>query len=61
MRHSNKTLLPEITIEDLRNLKTLVEERLDTSLPEPIRKKFSQADLWNINKQKRTFKTRRYL
>lgn len=61
MKHSTKTLLPALSISDLKNLTILVEERLDVSIPETGKKKFSQADLWNINKHRRTFQTRRYL
>ena len=61
MKHSTKTLLPDLTIADLKKLTTLVDERLDAHMPEPGKKQFSQADLWNINKQRKTFITRRYL
>ena len=61
MKHSTTKLLPALTISDLKNLTILVEERLDVHVPETGKKKFSHADLWNINKQGKTFATRRYL
>lgn len=61
MRHSTKTLLPELTISEIQNLTIVVEERLDVNIPGKVKKQFSQADLWNINKQRKSFSTRRYL
>ena len=61
MKHTTKILLPALTIADLKNLTTIVDERLDTQVPATEKKQFNQADLWNINKQRRTFSTRRYL
>ena len=61
MKHSTKTLLPALTNSDLKILTSIVEERLDAHVPVIGKKQFSQADLWNINKQRRTFATRRYL
>ena len=61
MRHSTKTLLPELTISEIKNLTVVVEERLDVNIPVKVKKQFCQADLWNINKQRKSFSTRRYL
>lgn len=61
MKHSTKTLLPALTISDLKNLTIVVEERLDAHTPAIEKKQFTQVDLWNINKQRKTFKARQYL
>ncbi len=61
MKFSTKNLHPVLTMIEHKNLTILVEERLDVPMPATTKKKFGSVDLWNINKQRKSFKIRRYL
>lgn len=60
MKKQNQGYLLYVTKMELLNLTNIVEERLDVGY-KPAEKKpsFTAAELWNIQRQRRTFVQRR--
>lgn len=59
MKHYSKTLLPVVKREAIQTLTTVVNETLDV-FPRTERR-FTPADLWNIQKRRRVFNFRKFL
>ena len=60
MRHQSSTLFTTLTKEELENIISIVSETMAVGQTTTKEKKFSAADLWNIQRQKRTFVQRRF-
>lgn len=61
MKLVSNTLLSNLSLSELSNLKYQVRERLDVRFAQKKNKVFTAADLWNIHQQKRSFKKRSYI
>lgn len=59
MKFQSNTLFPIISKKELRELSTITHETLD--VPVKKERKFTMVDLWNIQKQKKSFQVRQYL
>lgn len=61
MRHQSVSLFTVLTKEEIENIIKTVSETIATSHSTASREKnFSAADLWNIQRQRRTFVQRRF-
>jgi hypothetical protein len=60
MRRQSISLFTRLTKEELASITTIVKEVVAMEHKATIEKKFSPADLWNIQRQKRTFVQRRF-
>jgi hypothetical protein len=59
MRRQSVSLFTTLSKEELEAIINTVNETLATGQPSMKEKKFSAADLWNIQRQKRSFVQRR--
>ena len=57
MKKQSTTVFTQLSSENLSNLTTIVAETLAMDV---AKKSFSAADLWYIQRQKRSFSQRRY-
>ena len=60
MKKQLTTLFTGLSAEQVNSLTTVVAETLATGLEAPKPKIFTAADLWNIQRQKRAFISRRF-
>ncbi|MDO9374203.1 MAG: hypothetical protein V4725_00510 [Bacteroidota bacterium] len=58
MKKQSNTLFSDINKEQLANLTTVVKETINLGI-QSARRNFSAAELWDIQRRKRTFTTRR--
>ena len=58
MKKQSTTLFTDINKEQLTNLTTIVKETVSLGI-QAARRKFSAAELWDIQRRKRVFPTRR--
>lgn len=62
MKFQSNTLLAPISKANVKNLTSIVNETLDVNIHSKKQTKiFSAAELWMIRKQRRTFRTRRFI
>jgi len=59
-KHSN-TLFSLLSLEEKINLTSSVEEKLAEGFTPTRQKTFTEAELWNIQRQRRTIGQRRFL
>jgi len=59
MKRQSVSLFTTLTIEELEAIINIVSETIAGGQSITKEKKFSSADLWNIQRQKRTFVQRR--
>ena len=59
-KHSN-TLLTSLSVTEIVNLTSTVEETLAEGFTPPRQKVFTEAELWNIQRQRRSMVQRRFL
>ena len=60
MKKQSNTPFAQISRENFKNLTVIVKETLGTCTTTNARKIFSVADLWNIQRQRKSFIQRRY-
>ena len=60
MIHQSVSLFTTLTKEELEAIINIVTETIAVRQTTTREKKFSSADLWNIQRQKRTFVQRRF-
>ena len=60
MRHQSNSLFTTLTKEELEGIINMVSETIAAGQTATRQKKFNAADLWNIQRQKRTFIQRRF-
>ena len=60
MKKQSNTLFTYLNIEQVQNLTSIVKETLAKNANTVSNKTFSAADLWNIQRQKKSFVQRRY-
>ena len=60
MRHQSSSLFTTLTKEEFEGIINIVSETISLGQTTTKEKKFSAADLWNIQRQKRTFVQRRF-
>jgi hypothetical protein len=60
MKKQSETLFTQISNQQVNNLTTIVKETLATGISMVPGKTFSAADLWNIQRQKKSMLQRRY-
>ncbi|MEO6720231.1 MAG: hypothetical protein ABIN67_07680 [Ferruginibacter sp.] len=60
MKKQSETLFAQISDQQVNSLTTIVKETLATSISKVARNAFSAADLWNIQRQKKSMLQRRY-
>lgn len=60
MKKQSKTLFTQIDEDQYKTMTTVVNETLASGFNQHSNKIFSTADLWNIQRQKRTTVQRRY-
>jgi len=61
MKKQNHGYLMYVTKMELQQLMHITEERLDISGRQEERKSFTTADLWNIQRNRRSFGQRRFI
>jgi hypothetical protein len=59
-KHSN-TLFSTLSLEERVNLTSTVDETLAEGFPPPRQRIFTAAELWNIQRQRRSIVQRRFL
>lgn len=59
MKKQNQGYLTQVTNMSLQKLTTVVEETIASGFKQEEKKVFSSADLWNIQRNKRSFVQRR--
>lgn len=60
MRHQSNSLFTTLSKEELEAIINIVSETIAVGQTNMREKKFNAADLWNIQRQKRTFVQRRF-
>ena len=60
MKRQSNTPFAQISSEDLRNLITIVKETVATCTNINSEKTFTAAELWNIQRQKKSLYKRRF-
>lgn len=60
MRHQSSSLFTTLSKEELEAIINIVSETIAVGQANMREKKFNAADLWNIQRQKRTFVQRRF-
>ncbi len=60
MKKQSTSLFGDINREELKNLTNVVKETLGLGLTQSNKRMFSAAELWDIQRRKRTFTTRRF-
>jgi hypothetical protein len=60
MKKQSTTLLSTISKAQVDNLTNIVKETIVPGYAEIAKKQFTAADLWNIQRQRRTFVQRRF-
>lgn len=61
MKFQSQTVLPGLNKSTMKKLVSIVEERLDIPDQVKTQQKFTSAEMWMINKQRKVFFTRKYL
>jgi hypothetical protein len=61
MKKQNQGYLTYVTAMELQKLTSMVEERIDADVKAEEKKIFSAAELWNIQRNKRSFVQRRFI
>ncbi len=61
MKKQSNTFLTQLGTEQITSLTAMVNETLASEYKVAATKIFTAADLWNIQKQKKAFATRRYM
>jgi len=61
MKKTNNTLLLQISGEQVKNLTTVVNETIAFDTHENSNKVFTAANLWNIQRNKKTVNSRRFI
>ncbi|MBC7890260.1 MAG: hypothetical protein H7Z13_20485 [Ferruginibacter sp.] len=61
MKKQSASILTQISTEQLQRLTTIVTETVATGFDQPKGKKFTTADLWNIQRQGKTRIQRRFI
>ena len=60
MKKQSETLFTQISNQQVNSLTTIVKETLAAGISKVAGKTFSAADLWNIQRQKKSMLQRRY-
>ncbi|MEO6548748.1 MAG: hypothetical protein ABIN94_12135 [Ferruginibacter sp.] len=60
MKKQINTLFASISAATLKDLTTDVKETIANGFNHPVKKKFTAADLWNIQRQKRSTAIRNF-
>ncbi len=61
MKKQNQGYLTQVTKMELLKLTTVTEETIATEIKQEEKKVFSSADLWNIQRNRRSFVQRRLI
>ena len=61
MKKQSNILFFPLSANELRKLVTILDETIATDLPTTKPKVFSAAELWNIQRQKKTVRPGKYL
>ncbi len=61
MKTQSTPLFTGLNNHQVQNLMAMVKEILALNFTSPAPKSFTAADLWNIQRRKKTFTTRRFL
>lgn len=61
MKKQNQGYLTYVTNIELQKLTTIVEEKIADNFKQEEKKAFTSADLWNIQRNKRSFGQRRFI
>jgi hypothetical protein len=61
MKKQNQGYLTQVTKMELHKLTTVTEETIATGFKQEERKSFTSADLWNIQRNRRSFVQRRFI
>lgn len=61
MKIVSNTFLKKVSRTEINQLTKEIQETLDVEMKKGHKKVFTNIDMWNINKQKRNFSTRRFV
>lgn len=61
MKLVSNTLLAKLSNTELLNLTASIEEKLDLNYGDRKQATFNRVNLWNINKNRRSFSRRKFL
>ena len=60
MKKNSELLFSQISQDQIRSITTVVKETLAANVTKPIQKVFSAAELWDIQRRRRTFSYRKF-